>query len=643
MRNFLVAISVCSVFALNGQSELLKSYSEKYPNVNGVYLNYEEHAEIEINKEGVPVVTETHHSEVLYLNDNYHYYNDESVSYSTFVSLEELKPYVHIPKGDKFKKVAVKNFEEQHSIDRSIFHNDVMKKVFFYDGLTKGGKTELNYVKTINEPHFFGNFHFASHFPVEQSKFTITTPADMEILFTLFGTEKDKVNYEVSVEGKKKIHTWTASNLKKIEFEDDTPSPTYFITHVVVRINTYQFKGETKKVLGNVDDLYEYYHGFIKDVNQDETPVLDAIADSLVAGLNGEDEKTRQIFYWVQDHIKYVAFEDGLGGFIPRDASLVCDRKYGDCKDMASILYKMLNHVGVEAHYTWIGTRSIPYTYEEVPTPKVDNHMICAAKVDGEYVFLDATSDWLPFGTPSAFIQGKQALIALNKEEYLLKMVPIMPQDYSQTIDHLSVSFAHDTVLGEGVVTYTGYSAKFLKNALARRTEKEQIEFFESAFKKGNNKSAVKVIEVNGQENRDVDLTVKYSYKTPDYVRVNGDEIYYNPFLKKYHSDEKLNLEINTLDKEKLFKENNVNVSTIKVPEGYEVSYLPPSTSYENDAFGFELSISHDQTKNEIMVGFEFSSNHLILASQDFNLWNEMIAQLNEAYAELIIFKKSDS
>ena len=76
------------------------------------------------------------------------------------------------------------------------------------------------------------------------------------------------------------------------------------------------------------------------------------------------------------ENIKYIAFEYALGGFIPREANEVFQKKYGDCKDNSSILFKMLEIAGLQGNLTWIGTRKIPYTYEEVPTRAVDNHMI---------------------------------------------------------------------------------------------------------------------------------------------------------------------------------------------------------------------------------------------------------------------------
>lgn len=59
---------------------------------------------------------------------------------------------------------------------------------------------------------------------------------------------------------------------------------------------------------------------------------------------------------------------------------------------MTSILVVMLNTAGVPAYYTWIGTRSLPYAYSEIPLPIVANHMICAIQLKkDEFIFLDGT------------------------------------------------------------------------------------------------------------------------------------------------------------------------------------------------------------------------------------------------------------
>src|SRR5690606_41037728 len=96
-------------------------------------------------------------------------------------------------------------------------------------------------------------------------------------------------------------------------------------------------------------------------------------------------------------------------GFIPREADKVFERKFGDCKDMTSIITEMAKYVNVpNVNFTWIGTRELPYTYQQLPTPAVDNHMIATYIKDGKKIYLDATDANVPFGMPSGFIQGKE-------------------------------------------------------------------------------------------------------------------------------------------------------------------------------------------------------------------------------------------
>src|SRR6202012_5439792 len=135
----------------------------------------------------------------------------------------------------------------------------------------------------------------------------------------------------------------------------------------------------------------DWFYSMVKDVNTSISPEVKKVVDSITAGAKSNIEKVKRIFYWVQDHITYVAYEDSLGGFVPREATLVCSRRFGDCKDMASTLVEMIRAAGLEAHQTWIGTRDIPYSFEDVPSPTSTNHMICTYIENGNYHFLDAT------------------------------------------------------------------------------------------------------------------------------------------------------------------------------------------------------------------------------------------------------------
>ena len=124
-----------------------------------------------------------------------------------------------------------------------------------------------------------------------------------------------------------------------------------------------------------------------------------------------------------------------MEGFVPRDAALVCNRRYGDCKDMASILTAMLNTAGVPAYFTWIGTRDLPYTFSNEPLPMVSNHMICTINLNGKFVFLDGTDPTCVFGLTPSGIQDKEAMVAINEKEYKLLKVPVIEKSKNTIVD----------------------------------------------------------------------------------------------------------------------------------------------------------------------------------------------------------------
>ena len=51
---------------------------------------------------------------------------------------------------------------------------------------------------------------------------------------------------------------------------------------------------------------------------------LKKITDSICLNKKTDSEKAQAIYLWVQNHMKYVAFEDGMEGFVPRQAADVC-------------------------------------------------------------------------------------------------------------------------------------------------------------------------------------------------------------------------------------------------------------------------------------------------------------------------------
>ena len=226
--------------------------------------------------------------------------------------------------------------------------------------------------------------------------------------------------------------------------------------HIIYYIKSYEKDGKKEEVLGTPEKLYQWYYSLIKDINKTDQTALKNKTLELIKDKNTDLEKAKAIYQWVQQNVHYVAFEDGMGGFVPREASDIFQKLYGDCKDMANLLNQMLRYAQLDSNLTWIGTTSKPYKYEEVPTPQVDNHMITNVVIDGKSYFLDATDKFCPFTFPSSMIQGKEALIGKSEKEFKLEMVPEVETSKNKTTILMKLNLENNNIVGDVTTTVSG-------------------------------------------------------------------------------------------------------------------------------------------------------------------------------------------
>ena len=177
--------------------------------------------------------------------------------------------------------------------------------------------------------------------------------------------QKSVVKFKKYDKGGFVFYEWSSTDLPARKDEDESPSLRYFTPHIICYVKSYETKKGKVNVLSNLDDLYGWYNTFVKDLNKESSPELISIVGKIKASSATELDIVRNVFYWVQENIQYVAFEQGMRGFIPHNGSYVCEKRYGDCKDMANLIVNMLKLANVKAYHTWIGTRDLPYKYTQ--------------------------------------------------------------------------------------------------------------------------------------------------------------------------------------------------------------------------------------------------------------------------------------
>ncbi|HEU0137937.1 MAG TPA: DUF3857 domain-containing protein [Flavobacterium sp.] len=634
-NKFLAVLAV--LFSGNATAQLLHDYKAAYPDYNEIILSNVQSYTFSIEDMKLKVIQDNHHESMI-LSEHGIQNNQESFSYSELVKLNNYDAYSLLTTNGKEKKIKVTQSNEKQARQDAIFYNDVKERQLIFPNLETGAKKVYNYQTEFVDPFLLHKFVFGDYLPVENSTLELVVGKDINIGYKIFNDESNSVVFTQSERKGKRVYTWSMKSIKPVKLEDNSPGYLHVIPHIDVYVKDYTIDNRNVKVLDNVDMLYNYYKGFIKELNKVEDLALKEKSIELASLGQTEKDKLRHIFYWVKDNIKYIAFENGYEGFIPREASLVYERKFGDCKDMTSLITSMANYAGIKnVMISWIGTREIPYSYEQLSTPAVDNHMIAVYKDEnGQYIFLDATDKQTRFGLPTSFIQGKEALINENNQHHVVK-VPIVAAEENGAKEVVDMTIKDMKLHGSGKAEYFGFSRTNILSQIGDASKKTRFEMIKSLVVKGNNKfNLIDYSEANIAD-RDKPYVVNFNFSLDSYIVQVEQEMYINMFLERPF--EKLVIEKNRHAKYDFeYLTSTSNQFNLEIPQGYKVSSIPEDYILENAVM--HVSFKYKTTDNKITLQSIVKNKKLLLEKSDFDLWNDTVKQLRNNYTKTITLSK---
>ena len=560
-----------------------------------------------------------------------------NIPYDNFSEISSIKGVAINAKTNKKSKLSQYDISTNELKQRDIFYSDNKYKHFGFNNVEDKSKVEFSYKVKQNEPRLLSFFAFQHELQTVASQFQIKSDPSIEIGYKLFGDHQDKIVFEKTKEGNLDVYTWKVADMPAFEEENRAPNFTYFLPHIVYYIKSYTKDNKKEALFPDVEHLYKWYYSLVKDINKLDQTALKTKTAELIKDKTNPKDKAKAIYNWVQENIHYVAFEYEMGGFIPRDAASVFDKKYGDCKDISNLLNEMFKTAGLESNLVWIGTRDKPYSFTDVPTPLVSNHMIASVKIDKQRYFVDGTDSFCPFTFPSAMIQGKEGLIGISETEFVIEKVPVVDKKENHLKVDMKLKINDDGVQGAAKLLLSGYEKSDFLNVLASNKQK-QDEILKSGLTRYNQKLEIESTEVKKNEYDNKDAELLYNFKLESWTKKIGDKIIVKPILlapfKEYIID----------TKERKLSIENDNVFTndftyvYEIPENYQLDFIPENSKKENEVLSYDISYKKD--KKSLIVSQKIALKKLVIETKDFDSWNALVTELNSQYNQSIILIK---
>jgi transglutaminase-like putative cysteine protease len=524
--------------------------------------------------------------------------------------------------------------DEFHKSDEYFFI-DYRVKYLEVDFPVQGYSYNYEYNKKYNDVKYFTSLYFNDEYPVVKKEFRITVPEwlDLEIKEFNFAGHQISKKVEADPKGKGKTYVYAVENISASAKEDDTPGPTHMYPHLLIIAKSFKKNDKQVTLFNSTADLYKWYKSLVDDIEENPA-MLKAKVKELTANAKTDDEKIKNIYYWVQDNIRYIAFEDGLAGFRPDASQNVFNKRYGDCKGMANLTRQMLKEAGFDARLTWIGTKRIAYDYS-IPSLGVDNHMICTLFKDGKKYYLDGTEKYNSFGEYAERIQGKQVMIE-DGDKFIIDKVPVAPAASNKEIFNCNFRIENEELTGSVANTYLGESrASFLYKYNTLKSDKKE-NALQSYLSRGDKNFIVTNIKTSDLNNRDAKLTLEYDTKVKNKVSSFDNEMYVD--LDYYEEYGGMELKERKSDYEFNHKTDYEYTITLELPAGYKVSKLPESFAVSTDAY--TIDVSYVQNGNAILYKKRFVMKNGAIKAADFTNWNSAIASIKKIYNEQITLTK---
>lgn len=572
------------------------------------------------------------------------YVNEERIEY--YVRLQEEKD-LRIIRNDYYSdNTSIESIKGKYwsSSDmgkvqiNGIFHHDFYRTKYYRFPCKLNEVSYVRVKKTYSDSRYLTSIFFQLDLPVLQREITFKIPNTVDLELKEFNFNEHAITKEVVEEKGMTIITYKLDTLKPFPIEINAPGRSFYAPHLVLisKGNKTDDLKKKKTILSTTKDQYNWYKRLV-DYAMNDSSALIGIVNQINRSTTSDKQRMEKIFYWVQDNIDYIAYEDGIAGFQPENCQNVFNAKYGDCKGMANLMTEMLKLSGIDARRTWIGTNSIAYDYS-IPSLAVDNHAICTVLMDGKYYFLDGTEKYIGLGDYAERIQGRQALIE-NGDSYLIKEVPQFSYERNLMSSQMNFIIEGNILVGNITNKVSGESKVRLLNYYHTMYEEHQEVAKNYLIRGDDNNIHVDKITTSNFENRISNIDIYSEVHIENKIYEFGNELYLDWDLYKEYADFKIDTN-RTLDYMLLRKVYQKNEFVYITPAGYQLKKTPENLIIKNDEFSIHISFTYTEN-NKLTIKKSIIIPNAEISVNNVDAWNEAIDILNEKYYKTaIIYEK---
>lgn len=488
-----------------------------------------------------------------------------------------------------------------------------------FPGLASGDVVELDYRisprSNVNEyGDYFGDLVvFRTSRPTRLRRFVLITPAARK--FNVDAVRMPAAT--VTESGSERIYRWDAENMAPLPSELRGPS----VTEISPYINVSTF--------ASWQDLGRWYAQLIAPQFQLDDALRQQLS-KLLHGQNTDQEKIAAIHQFVLRNTHYVALEFGIYSFKPYPVAQTYARRFGDCKDMASLMIALLRAAGIPAEIALVRTRRMGDIDGGATSISVFDHAI--VYLPKQDLWLDGTAEYAGSRELPLDDQGAMALTVAEDGGAQMRRIPV-----SLPMENYTHRKVQAEIAANGAVHFSGSAYTRGEDAPGLRrqfeTLEQQRESLRSNLAQVFPSVQVDAVQVVGANDLERDVTVNFRGELNNFAgqRVLSLAPTWMPrsYVQTLAAQAQRSVEL--VLPAPWTTEEEIHFT---LPANATVEELPRTRSI-NTPFGSAL-LRYEQRGNEITISTSVQFRQYRVAAGDYAAFRDFCSQIEAAFREEI-------
>ncbi|WP_046758955.1 DUF3857 domain-containing protein [Kordia jejudonensis] len=581
-------LNINVVFAQEHLTTYLTLPQELTKNANAVVRLHER----DIDVKAVDDLEITERRIVTVLNENGLNKIRAVIWYDDNIKVKDAEVKIYDKFGKQIKRIKEKDFKDVSAVEGGTLYSDSRVKYIDYTPVSYPFTAVFtNTTQTPNTAHLPIFSPVEYYLGVEKYTYTLRYPSSL----TLYKKELNLEEFGVVTSDAPGRLNYTIENVNAIKSESLSPSEAAIKPRAYVTLNKFSYEGIHAEI-NDWNDFGVWVYQNLIDGRSKVDAATKVKIESLVADASSDKEKAKLIYEFMQNKTRYISVQVGIGGYQPIPAAEVDRVSYGDCKGLSNYMMALLKVAGVESYYTVVQAGDeIVDLYSDFASLGQGNHVILNIPNGGDDIWLECTSQKMPFGFIGDFTDDRNVLVVTpegGKIKHTKKYAT--EENFQETTGSYTLN-NNGAIAVDVTITTKGiqYSNRFY---IKDKSDTDKDKYYKNYWRNINNISIDEIVHENDKEN--IVFTEKVKFKADAYAVQTGDRILFAPnALNKYSSipdryrKRKFPLKISR----GFYDEDTYE---IKLPSDYKIEAIPSAITLEGEfgSYAFSITQKDDET-----------------------------------------------